>query len=83
MISTTCGCGTPIEIEFDGMLVEGVRVVQLPGIMTSVAHGCGKGEPVVVPGKLIGFYEFVDGKRVAAKPIVTDAFDSAAPLKSA
>lgn len=74
IISTKCACGTDIEIEFDAMMGEGQRCVPLPGILVSVTHDCGKGTPVVVPGKFTAYYEIVDGKRVAVKPIVTDVF---------
>ena len=73
MIPIKCACGTDIRIEFDGMMGEGQRTVPLPGNLVSVAHACGKGTPVIVPGKLIAFYEIVDGKLAAVKPIVTDA----------
>jgi hypothetical protein len=72
LISTKCACGTDIRIEFDGMIGEGQRFAPLPGNIVSVAHDCGKGTPVVVPGKLTAFYAVVDGKLLAVKPIITD-----------
>jgi hypothetical protein len=74
LIPIKCACGADIRIEFDGMIGEGQRVVPLPGNIVSVTHACGKGTPVVVPGKLTAFYEIVDGKAVAVTPIVTDPF---------
>jgi hypothetical protein len=73
-ISTKCACGTNVEIEFDGMMGEGQRCAPLPGNLVSVTHDCGKGTPVIVPGKFTAYYEIDDGKRAAVKPIVTDAF---------
>jgi hypothetical protein len=75
LISTTCACGRDIRIEFDGMMGEGQRFVPLPGNIVSVTHDCGRGAPVVVPGKLTAFYEIVDGKPVAVKPILSDPLE--------
>ena len=74
MISTTCEvCGKEIRIEFE-MKGEG-QTFMLPGNLPQRAIHCKGGKGVVVPGKITAFYEMVDGKPVAVKPIVSDPLD--------
>lgn len=73
-MTITCACGTEVIIEFDTMMSDGQRTVMLSGNTQSVQH-CDKGTPVIVPGKLTAFYEIVDGKLIAVRPIVSDPLE--------
>jgi hypothetical protein len=75
LISTKCTCGTDIRIEFDSMIGDGQRFVPLQGTIPPSVKHCSKGTFIVVPGKITAFYEIVDGKLIAAEPIMSDALE--------
>jgi len=74
LISATCtACGKQFIVEFE-IKGEGLNVM-LPGSLPPRVRHCADGNFVDVPSKPTGFYEIIDGKQVAAKPITSDPFE--------
>ena len=75
MISTICtACGGEFRIEFE---MKGAgQTFMLPGTVPLRVRHCATGNFVDVPGKLIAFYEMVDGQQVKADPIRSDPLEN-------
>jgi hypothetical protein len=74
LISTICtACGREFIVEFE---IKGAgKTFMLPGTIPARVRHCATGNFVDVPGTLTAFYEMVDGQRVKANPIMSDALE--------